>query len=275
MVNYIHIREKFAERCFMDKNTLIIKILKLIVIALVIICSVGLLILGLLSIPDKNTEDPNGPAYPTGSDQTEIDLNNVILPQSADAGDEYINKIYFVGDSTTLHFYKGGIDRSHIFVPNGGTLMLSSDILDIKVTDKNLSIPQAVKNANAEILIITLGVNGADSFSELSYKTYYKKLINAIKEASPNTKIILQSVFPITKDFSEKDKGISNAGIDRLNEWAKEIAVDCSLRYLDTQSILKNSDGAQIIEFSEGDGVHMNASAYTRIIEYIKTHAIN
>ena len=193
---------------------------------------------------------------------------------SEDAGQEYIDKIYFVGESTTSHFFKGGIDRSHILVPSSATLTLGSDILQIRVGDKQLTIPEAVKDVNAEILIITIGVNNAARFSEKEYKTFYGKLINAIIEKSPNTKIIIQSTFPVTKDYSDKGKVITNADIDRNNQWAKELAEQYSLRYLDTQSILKNNYGAMIEEYSNGDGVHMNEEAYNAIIRYIRTHAI-
>ena len=269
MVNYI-LKKTFTERSFMNRNDLIIRGLKRTTVVLVVICLIGAIILNSLIKPngDGNADTP------AGNDSPQSDASNVILPQGADAGDGYIDKLYFVGDSTTLHFKKGGIDPSHIFVPESGTLMLSTDILDVKVTSSKVTIPQAVKNADAEILIITVGVNGADSFTKVKYSTYYKKLINAIKEASPDTKIILQSVFPVEKYYSEKDNGISNEGINLLNEWAKEIAADCSVRYLDTQSILKNENGAMIEDFSEGDGVHMNASAYKKIIDYIKTHPI-
>ena len=250
------------------------KILALITVCLAVCCVIGLIILG--NMPSDPTDgNPVTPSVPSGNDLPTITIDNVILPQSADAGDGYINKIYFVGDSTTLHFHKGGIDRSHILVPKSGTLMLDSSILTLAVTEDGLNIPNALKAAGAEIVIITVGVNGADNFSEIAYKTYYKKLINAIKETSPNTKIILQSVFPVEHAFSEKENGISNQGIDRLNGWAKEIAVDCSVRYLDTQSVMKDGNGAMIPAHSEEDGTHMNALAYEKIIKYIKTHAID
>lgn len=255
----------------MNRYDLIIRSMILITIVLVIISAMGVIILS--SLLDSSV--PTTPETPAGNDVPPQNVSTVLLPLGEDAGDEYIDKIYFVGDSTTLHFKKGGIDPSHIFVPESGTLMLSSDILDVKVTSSKVSIPEAVKNADAEILIITIGVNGADSFNKAKYTTYYKKLINAIKEASPDTKIILQSVFPVEQYYSQKDNGISNEGINQLNEWAKEIAANCSVRYLDTQSILKNESGAMIESFSEGDGVHMNASAYKKIIDYIKTHPIN
>lgn len=209
----------------------------------------------------------------------EISVDNlkncdVILLETEDAGMEYINKIYFVGDSTTYHFHKAGIDKSHIFVPESLTLTLSSNITTIKVGNKGLTIPEAIKDAECEILIITMGLNGADNFSEIKYKTYYKKLIDAIQESSPSTRIILQSVFPVTKSYSDYNNGITNVGIDRINEWTKQIAYDEGLHYLDTQSILKDENGAQFDYYSVQDGVHMNKKAYEAIIYYIRTHAV-
>ena len=198
----------------------------------------------------------------------------VILSETEDAGMEYINKIYFVGDSTTYHFHKGGIEKSHIFIPESLTLTLSSNITTIVVGNKGLTIAKAIEDANCEIVIITMGVNGADNFSEIKYKTYYKKLIDAIQESSPNTRIILQSVFPVTKSYSDDNNGITNIGIDRLNEWTKQLAYDEGLRYLDTQSILKDENGAQFDYYNVQDGVHMNKKAYEDIIYYIRTHAI-
>ena len=200
--------------------------------------------------------------------------SNITLPASADAGQSYIDKIYFVGESTTAHFFKGGVARAHILVPTSATLTLGSDILQITVGNKNLTIPEAVKDKNAEILIITIGVNNATNFSKKQFKTFYGKLIEAIIASSPDTKIILQSSFPVTEEFSSKTNAISNESIDRNNEWTKELAKEYSLKYLDTQSILKNDSGALNEEYQNGDGIHLNEKAYSLIVEYIRTHAI-
>jgi lysophospholipase L1-like esterase len=199
---------------------------------------------------------------------------DVVLEETPDAGKEYIDKIYFVGESTTAHFFKGGIDRSHILVPSSATLTLGSDIIKILVGKNNLTIPEAVKKEKAEILIITIGVNNATNFSKRQYKAFYSKLIEAILNASPSTKIILQSSFPVTKEFSSKSNAISNEAIDINNLWTKELAKEYSLKYLDTQSILKNDSGALIEEYSNGDGIHLNEKGYGAIVQYIRTHAI-
>lgn len=243
----------------------IIRVLAIISILLLIVCISG--ICTLMILPEPNSSTSSNPDKPVVNPS----IDDVILGLTEDAGQEYIDKLYFVGDSTTLHFWKGGIDRSHILVPNSDTLRLTSNINNEIMKQTGLTISKSLKALDAEIVIITLGVNGADKFTELKYKTYYKKLINAIKEESPDTTIILQSVFPVTKDYSG---GITNSGIDRLNGWVKEIAFQEGLHYLDTQSILKDEQGAQIERYNNGDGIHMNAEAYTAILQYIRTHAI-
>ena len=80
---------------------------------------------------------------------------------------------------------------------------------------------------------------------------------------------------PPLKEYSDRNIGITNAGIDRINEWVKDIAEESGVKYLDTQSILKDENGAQKVEYNEDDGVHMNAQAYRLILNYIRTHAYN
>ena len=53
-----------------------------------------------------------------------------------------------------------------------------------------------------------------------------------------------------------------------------QLASDNGLRYLDTQSILKDEIGAQYDYYNVQDGIHMNELAYEAIIYYIRTHAI-
>lgn len=223
----------------------------------------------------KDNSNRKGIEVTSIAENTNCSINeNVVLRETKDKGEEYIKKLYFVGDSTTYHFYKGGIDMSHILVPSSLTLTLNSNINNVEVGNTSLTISQALKEANAEIVILTLGINGANTFTENKYKTYYNKLIEDIKATSPNTKIILQSIFPVTKSFDNYNKGISNKCIDKLNMWTKEIAFEQNIKYLDTQSILKDENGSQYEHYNVQDGIHMNAEAYKAILYYIRTHAI-
>ena len=244
-----------------------IRVLILIATLLLVVCLSGLVTLAILPPAPTFTEKPDIPVNTPS-------VEDVILPLTEDAGQEYIDKIYFVGESTTSHFYKGGISDSHILVPESKTMTLGSDILKISVGSEGLTIPEAVKKANAEILIITLGVNNASNFKENQYKYFYGNLIRAIQKESPNTKIIIQSIFPVTKNYSDNSTIITNDAIDRNNKWGKELAFEYGLRYLDTQSILKDESGGLIEKYCNDEGIHLEAEAYTEIIYYIRTHAI-
>ena len=122
-------------------------------------------------------------------------------------------------------------------------------------------------------MIINFGINNAAHFKEVQYKTYYIKLINAIKAVSPDTIIIIQSVFPVTYEYSQSSS-ITNEIIDNINVWGKEIALEMGVAYLDTQSILRDENNGLIERFCVGDGIHLNAEAYELILKYISTHSI-
>ena len=106
------------------------------------------------------------------------------------------------------------------------------------------------------------------------FSACYQKLINTILAASPNTKIILQSEFPLSStctDFSEPAEKI-NGYINTINNWILEIAESNGLKYLDTISVLRDKDGYLKSEYDNGDGLHITAAGYTAIINYIRTH---
>ena len=108
-----------------------------------------------------------------------------------------------------------------------------------------------------------------------SYVNNYGKLIGAIQAASPDTRIILQTVYPVSNadDFSV-DVATLNAHIDTLNSWLPEIAAaHKNVRVADTASMLRNVDGQLGSAYDVGDGIHLNANAYLDVLAYLRTHA--
>jgi hypothetical protein len=65
-----------------------------IILALLIICLCILLVLNAKNLFDQEK--------PVNTDK----YDDVFLKLTKDAGESYINKLYFVGDSTTYHFFK-------------------------------------------------------------------------------------------------------------------------------------------------------------------------
>ena len=124
--------------------------------------------------------------------------------------------------------------------------------------------------------MITLGINnGVPCLGEDEFKRCYRKLLDALIAASPDTKIMLQSIFPVSSDYSQKTPSITNEKIDRANVWVTDLALEYEkhgVKFLDTNPILKDSTGCLNAAYSNGDGLHLNKIGYEKVLTFIRTH---
>ena len=237
--------------------------------------------------PDTATTPVSGDtveAPSTNTPQTTLDYLSLypdtVLAETADAGQAYIDKIVFLGDSTTygLRAYKmlaGGKDTTQVWTPKTGTLTLSQASFATIVypeTDEELTIADAVAKKKPEYLVITLGVNGVSFMKEDYFKSEYKKIIESVQTARPDTKIICQSIFPVAKTYARLES-INNELIDAANKWICEIAAECGVKYLDTNSALRDADGWLPEDYHNGDGMHLQTNSFTIELNNIRTHA--
>ena len=206
--------------------------------------------------------------------------DGVTLPETPDAGMEYQDKIIFVGDSLTAHLISrgvltGGTDTKQVWRCENNMMNLNSEVTAAKIiypeTGEKMTIAEAAALAKPEIMVITLGTDwGVSYLSESEFKTCYAALVKDIQAASPDTKIILQSIFPVTEDCVS----LNNIKIDTANGWVWDVAAENGCRYLDTQSVLKDGTGCLKKEYcSSAAGIHLNKEAYEVILQYIRTHA--
>jgi lysophospholipase L1-like esterase len=139
--------------------------------------------------------------------------------------------------------------------------------------EKKGAVSVAVEERKPQYVVITIGLeNGVAHCSKEKFQEYYSKIIDALKSSSPETKIILQSVFPTSKKVSKDTPSISNQKISTANSWIAELAQSKSVRYLNTASALTDSKGNLKSEYDSGDGIHLNSDGYTAVLDYIRTH---
>jgi len=126
-------------------------------------------------------------------------------------------------------------------------------------------------------LVLSFGVNGIVGFIQNKdrFVNNYQKLIQTVHDASPDTKIILQTIYPVrASDAFSVDTETLNRYIETLNGWLPEIAAQNStVKIADTASILRDTDGKLLADFDAGDGLHLNKQAYEAILHYLGTHA--
>ena len=263
----------------------IIKILALIV-ALLMLCTLLMLCAwGVVSLLKNDTtpdtrpteQQTQAPDIPTNTTPN----TSAVLGQTADMGQDYIDSIIFLGDSTTYHMINravlsGGKDTKQVWSGALGTLTLDGNIHKTTIvypeTGTEMTVAEAAAQEKPKYMVITLGVNGVAYATETQFTAYYGKLIDAIKQASPDTKIILQSIFPVSAAYDQKGGKLCNANIDTANGWIMQLAADKGCKYLDTASVLKNDEGTMIALYDAGDGIHMTADGYKAILQYIRTH---
>lgn len=205
---------------------------------------------------------------------------DTVLRETPDAGPSYIDKMVFLGDSTTngLRHYKmlrDGSDTKQVWTPYNGTLTLSTVSFATIVypeTGAQITISEAVTAKKPEYLVITLGVNGVSFLGENDFKREYKYLVELVQDISPDTKIICQSIFPVARSY-QLLKSINNEKIRAANGWILEVAHETGVKYLDTYSVMCDEEGWLPESSHNGDGLHPNSDTYTLELNNLRTHA--
>jgi lysophospholipase L1-like esterase len=217
------------------------------------------------------TPEPTVPAAASSSAE---------LTETADAGQAYIDKLTFLGDSTTYGLKHYGVltdgeNTLQVWTPASGTLTLSNQSFATIVypdTGEEITIVDAVTRKQPEYLVITLGVNGVSFMDETYFTSEYTALVQSIQEASPNTKIICNSIYPVTADYPNLES-IDNEKITAANGWIQSVAEATGVKYCDSAQVITGTDGFLIPDYCNGDGIHLNSAGFLKILDYLRTHA--
>ena len=204
------------------------------------------------------------------------------LGLTADGGRAYLDRIVFLGDSTTYGigaYYSWGYTSlcppEQIWTPKSGWMSLSqveTAKIYYRETGEELLIKDAAAKAKPDIMIITMGIDSISTETKDSFIQRYTTLVNNVKAASPDTKIILNSIYPVADSYKYQ-KDINNDKINAANGWIESIAVSTGCRFLYSwEAVAVN--GKLPESAHNGDGLHPNGETYAKIIQYVRTHTI-
>lgn len=258
-----------------------LSVLLITVLVLALLCAVGGITLGILKLVDPRVPATEVPDVPTDTQPAEV-----YLSETSDAGIAYQDSLIFFGESTTSHLRSRGVltngtSTKQVWTDASGTRMLSSQGLSTPIiypdTGESMTVARAAAAKKPAVMVLSFGVNGITNFvkNKSTYVNNYNKLIKTVQEASPDTKIILQTVYPVRAATGYSvDTETLNSYIETLNSWLPEIAAaNQNVRIADTASVLRASDGLLSPEFDTGDGLHLTAEAYRAVLTYLRTHA--
>jgi len=182
--------------------------------------------------------------------------------------------VYFFGDSTTAHMaVRGGVPADRVWSGEGSTVCFSSVNRErcVKLPSGELvMLRDAVARVKPRVLVITLGVSGgAGVLSEADFKGIYRKMLLSVKEASPGTKIYVQSILPLSDRSVKYYKRITKEAVLAANRWVREVCASLSVPYIDTHSLLTDGSGYLKKEYQNDEYMHLTGSAYAVILENI------
>jgi lysophospholipase L1-like esterase len=91
-----------------------------------------------------------------------------------------------------------------------------------------------------------------------------------VKEASPGTKIYVQSILPLSDMSVKYYKRITKEAVLTANSWIREVCASLSVPYIDTYPLLTDGSGYLKKEYQNDEYMHLTGSAYAVILENIR-----
>lgn len=188
---------------------------------------------------------------------------------------DQMDEIIYVGDSMVLYYdinklvpskrlwYRNSIDPK--------TALTATMYHLYKDTGKTMV--EMYKENQPKISIITLGTNSVAYMDIEVFVENYKNLLQEIMKASPNTRLIVQSIPPVDKRKDTENSPINNDKINKFNYHIAKLAQELGLEFLNSSSAMKDEKGyAKDGYCIDYDGIHPSKSGHTALYEYTKYH---
>lgn len=156
----------------------------------------------------------------------------------------------FIGDSRTDGLFMFSGLSTADFVCGVGMNLLTV-VEDEKVIE-------ALQNNTYRNIYIQFGVNELGWPSAENFKNKYAVLVNMVKEYQPNAMIYVESVIPLTKEYSESNDVYTNEKVESFNAKLQEMASESGVKYIDIVPVMCGDERVLPAAAGSVDGVHFN-----------------
>ena len=204
--------------------------------------------------------------------------NNVLLKETEMASEEYLNDFVYVGDSTALYYVMNKvISGKYLWHKEGLTL---NDVFTQKIyinhVTSNMTIVENITSKKPKKILLMLGTNSVATMEVDYFISQYRKLLQDIKSASPETLIIVQSIFPVASSLDSTGKALNNDKINKFNYHLLKLCSELNIPFLNTAEALKDANGQGKAEYfrtsGNENGVHLTQVGNQVAMDYFKTH---
>ena len=200
-------------------------------------------------------------------------FEGTILKETEDMGESYANSFIYSGDSTFI-YYKSYYNVN-LWKKNGVTSerMLTAT-LDVNYVESGKTLVELFEEKKPEKVIIALGENSVATEEKDFFISNYRTLLENLKEASPDTIIVVQSILPVPKQTSLKGS-LTNEKINKYNYYLAELCEEMGVYFLNSAEALKDSEGHLKSGYEKANDInHIGKNGAAVIHNYVRTHGI-
>lgn len=183
----------------------------------------------------------------------------------------YFNHSAFIGDSRTEGFllYNGLTQAG-----NYGVKALTVDGFFQKKAIGNgsngkITVAEAIQNKEYDTFYIMFGMNELGWASEKTFIAKYGQVIDTIRLYHPNSRIVVQSILPVSAEKSATDPVHNNPKIVHYNALIAQMCAEKSVDYFNVAARFTDEDGALFADAST-DGIHLNKKYCNLWMDYLK-----
>ena len=229
--------------------------------------------------PSAPVEQPSSEVLVPGeediSDHYQInETSSALLPEAADAGEDYQKETLFIGDSNTVRLYANGLISLQQFCAKesiGTHAALTEGIVTFKKDNNSYTIAQAVAKMKPRRVVIMLGTNDNGMAVE-EFINNYTALVQAIQESYPYTDIIVNTVPPVPANHANYPN-MDQTKIDDFNMALLSMCEQMGLKFLNSAEALKDANGYGREDYYQTGDIHLKPVGLKAMLSYLRTHA--
>lgn len=127
-------------------------------------------------------------------------------------------------------------------------------------------------NLRPRYMSILIGVNDRSyGLSDDETVENIGKMIDKVKELSPNTVLYIQAIYPVNPTVPNHAINSDFKYLDSINTRLRQLTIDKKVNFIDLRPMLSDDNGLMKAAFTY-DGLHPNALAYTYITAELIRH---
>ncbi len=214
----------------------------------------------------KTKEEPSSPAEKTTEAETTI--NAVEIPLDfPEYSEDFFSSDLFTGDAIISGFEAyAKLPSENIFADayyNHGNVLTST------VDDTGKYLWDYAAEKKPAIIYFMLGLNSVSTMSNEEMTAAASEVVDKFRESSPESKVVLLSMTPISESNTLVDAGVDNKRIQSYNKDLQALAKEKGCSYLDLYPLLAEN-GTLKDDYDAGTGYSISGKGYSDILGYIQ-----